>query len=153
MSSLNCWTFYLRSLPLSPENLSPSRSLVHSRATILPPPTSWSFIFPFILLAFRVSLQFPPILDHVPPFPFSTSLLLRTLFYPFPHDCFLLLPKWDWSFPSWVLYLVNFLDDFIFFLFISIIYTYIFFIHSSIVIHLSCFQFLSIANRVTVLIV
>jgi hypothetical protein len=55
--TLHCWAFHLRSLPLSPESLSPPRSLVHSRGLpILPPPTSLGCPFPFILLALRASL-------------------------------------------------------------------------------------------------
>jgi hypothetical protein len=61
-----CRAFHLRSLPLSSEHLSPSRSLVHSRGShhLLPPKVA---CFYFFLLAFRALLLFlPPIPDHAP---------------------------------------------------------------------------------------
>jgi hypothetical protein len=59
--------FHLRSLPLSPESLSPPMSLIHSGESSYPqPPTSRGFLFPFFLLAFRASALFP----HPIPSPF-----------------------------------------------------------------------------------
>ena len=64
--SPHCRAFHLRSLPLSPESLSPPRSLVHSGGS--PQPfTSQGYLFPFFLLALRASVLFPhPIAGQVP---------------------------------------------------------------------------------------
>ena len=59
----------------------PLRSLVHSRELFHPTPHQ-GCIFPFILLVLRTSLLSPtliPIPDHVLLFPFSSSLLPRSL--------------------------------------------------------------------------
>jgi hypothetical protein len=66
--SSQCRAFHLRTLPLSPENLSTPRSLVHSGGSPQPP-TSQSCLFPFFLLALRAPVIFPhPIPDQVPLF-------------------------------------------------------------------------------------
>jgi hypothetical protein len=48
VSSPYCWAFHLRSLPLSPESLSPPRSLVHSQGS---PPTSYFLRLPAYILS------------------------------------------------------------------------------------------------------
>jgi hypothetical protein len=69
-----CWTFHLRSFPLSPESFSPPRFLVHSGSSPKPP-TSRVCLFPFVLLALRTSVLFcHPIPDLVP-------------FFSLPHPC------------------------------------------------------------------
>ena len=76
--SPHCMAFHLESFPLSPESLSPPRSLVHFRGSSQPP-TSQGCLFPVLQLALRASVIFPyPIPDHVPlsrpspvPFPFQ----------------------------------------------------------------------------------
>jgi hypothetical protein len=111
-SSLSyCWAFYLRSLPLSPENLSPPRSLVHSGGSpnLLFP----EFPFTIFLLAFRAQsisltqykirflLSPPPVPPVHFPSQFSPSPSLPTC------GCFLLLPKWVCGVLTWALQLVD----------------------------------------------
>jgi hypothetical protein len=61
-----CWAFHLRFLPLSPESLSPPRSLGLSGWSPQPP-TSRGFQFLFFLLALRASVLFPHLIpDQVP---------------------------------------------------------------------------------------
>ena len=70
VTSPYCQAFHLRSLPLSPECLSPPRSQVHSGG-FTQPPVSQGCLFPFFLLALRASVLFPhPVPDEV-----SLSLL------------------------------------------------------------------------------
>lgn len=64
-----CWTFYLRSLSLSPEIVSPPRSLVQSRGSHphLPPTkveNFHSFCWPS-----QINFSMHPISDHIPLFP------------------------------------------------------------------------------------
>ena len=105
--SLHCRTFYLRSLPLSPESLSPPRSLVHSRGFphLLAPEVAHfhSFCWPSGLQ----SCFFP---QYVIMFPSSPPWPLRALHPPFLCDCFLFPPKWDWGVFIWALWLVNLLE-------------------------------------------
>ena len=64
----HCRAFYLKSLPLSSERVSPPRSLVFSGGCPQPP-TFYFLTFPvsFFLLAHRASVLFPhTIPDHVP---------------------------------------------------------------------------------------
>jgi hypothetical protein len=81
--SPHCTAFHLRFLSLSPEILSPPRSLVHSRGFfhLLP---KQSFLFPFFLLVLSPSVLFPTptIPDHVPFFPYLSPFLPR--FLPLP---------------------------------------------------------------------
>jgi hypothetical protein len=58
VTSLHCWAFHLMFLPLTSENLSPSRSLVNSRLS-LQSLTLWGCLFPFILLVLRTSFLSP----------------------------------------------------------------------------------------------
>jgi hypothetical protein len=63
--------FHLWALPLIPESLLPSRSLVHSGESPQPP-TSRGCLIPFFLLVLRASVLFPhSIPDHVPLSPIS----------------------------------------------------------------------------------
>jgi hypothetical protein len=89
--------FHLRPLPLSPESLSPPRSLVHSRELPLIL-TSEGCSFSFFLLAPRASFIFPPINDHAPPFPprfylpSSHHPLIDYFFLPSEIEAFSLVP-------------------------------------------------------------
>jgi hypothetical protein len=81
-----CQLFHLRFLPLSPENLSLPKSLVHSGGS-LQPPVSQYFLFPFFLLALRASVLFPHLTpDQVPhpPLLFSLSTFPHRLLPPSP---------------------------------------------------------------------
>jgi hypothetical protein len=107
-----CQAFHLGFLPLSPESLSPLRSLVHSGESPQSS-TSWSCQFPFFLLAFRISVLFPhPIPNQVPLFlpshnPFLLSLLGPSL------PLHLWLPsspsqvRLSWGILTWTLQLVD----------------------------------------------
>jgi hypothetical protein len=94
--SPHCRVFHLRSLPLSPESLSPPRSLVHSRGSphLLPPKVACfhSFCWPS-------GLQFCPPPHTWPCSPLPLPVLSSTWVSSSlcPHDCFLLPPKWDWG--------------------------------------------------------
>jgi hypothetical protein len=77
VSSPHCWAFHLRSLPLSSENLSPSRSLVHSRAPTPTPPTEVVY---FRSLCWPSGFTpGPPITNHVPLFPCSSLSLSHSV--------------------------------------------------------------------------
>ena len=93
--SPQCRAFHLRSLSLSPESLSPPRSLVYSRGSPLLP-TSRSYLFPFFLLSLKNSVFFlHPIEHHVPLSPpLSPSPSKSLPPYLSPCGCFL-PPKWD----------------------------------------------------------
>jgi hypothetical protein len=83
--------FHLRSLPLSPELLSPPMSLVHSRGS--PLPSTSQKVDCFHLFCWPSGLHFcsPPILDHIPLFPSPMFLQHRSL-PSCPHHDFFLLP-------------------------------------------------------------
>ena len=74
----HCRAFHLRYLHLSPESLSPPRSLVHSGGT--PPPSLGDCLFPFFLLALRASGLF----THLIMFLSSSSLSHPSLSLPSP---------------------------------------------------------------------
>ena len=82
----HCRAFDIGSLLLSRESLSPPRSLVHSGGSPQPL-TSWGCLFPFFLLAFRVSvISIHLIQDHVslsPPVPFPLHVSPSTILVAF----------------------------------------------------------------------
>jgi hypothetical protein len=93
-------------LPLSPEIMLHSRTLVHSRESLphLPPPELHISIHSASPQAFS-PLPLPP--PNTWPCSFLLLLLLlpRSLSSYAFHDCFLLPPKWDWSILTWALWL------------------------------------------------
>jgi hypothetical protein len=107
-----CLAFHLRSLPLSPESLSPPRSLVQSLEG-LPPPFFPGYLFQFFLLALRASVLFPN--PHPNTWPCSPLPLPVTFLTHMPPSslvkCFLLPPKWDWGILTWDLWLVSLLES------------------------------------------
>ena len=128
-----CLAFHLRSLPLSPESLSPPRSLVHSGGSPQPP-TFQSCLFPFFSAGPQGFSPFPltntrsgsPLPLLLPaPFPSYVPLSLTTC------DCFLLPPKWDWCVLTWAFqffelfeFCVLYLGYSVFFFFFGLIATY-----------------------------
>jgi hypothetical protein len=96
--------FHLRFLPLSPESLSPPRSLVHSVGSPQPP-ISRGCRFQFSLLALRASVLFPHLLPPLPPIPSTFS---PPRFFPSPLVVafFSVFLKWDWGVLIWSLQLV-----------------------------------------------
>jgi hypothetical protein len=102
--------FQIRSLSLSPECPSPSKSLVHSGGGC---PTSYFLRLPFSILSAGPQ-GFSPFLSPntrscpllPPPFPFTHFTSQVPPFLPIC-DCFLLSPKWDWGVLTWALSLVD----------------------------------------------
>jgi hypothetical protein len=97
---------------LSPESLSPPRSVVPSGGSPQPP-TSQGYLFSFFLLALSTSVLFFHLIpDHVPLFTPYPALIF---FLPGPSlptcDYLFLPPKWDLGILTWALQLDDLLSS------------------------------------------